>query len=129
MSQENVEVCKRMVDRWNLGDRSMPEDEVHPDVEVVSRFRSEPFRGRDGFRHWIEEIDRHFEEWRMVVDDWRDADDRVVALGSLQLRGRSSGLQLEESAGALVELTDGKVLRLHLFGDHAEALEAAGLSG
>ena len=105
----------------------MSEEEVHPDVEVVSRFRSEPYRGRDGFQDWIEEINRHFEEWRMVVDDWRDADDRVVALGSLQLRGRSSGLQLEESAGALVELADGKVLRLYLFGDHAEALEAAGL--
>ena len=128
MSQENVEFCKRLIDRWNRGARSVPDDEIHPDVEVVSRFRPDPYRGREGFRQWTEEIDRHFEEWRLVVDDFRDGGERVVALGNLHLRGRVSGLGLQEPAAAVADIRDGMLLRLRLFADQVDALEAAGLS-
>jgi ketosteroid isomerase-like protein len=127
MSQENVELVKRWIDAWNRGERSLPENQVHPDAKVVSRFRPEPFRGRDGFEQWIQEIDEQFQEWRIAVDDWRSAGDRV-ALGQLHLRGRTGGVEFDQSAAAVVEVSDGRLFRLRLFADHAEALEAAGLS-
>jgi ketosteroid isomerase-like protein len=37
-------------------------------------------------------------------------------------------VQFDQPVAALVEVTDGKLFRLRLFGDHAAALEAAGLS-
>ena len=45
MSEENVEIAKGWLDRWNRGERSVQVDEIHSDVEVVSRFRPEPYRG------------------------------------------------------------------------------------
>jgi hypothetical protein len=39
----------------------------------------------------------------------------------------SGGIDLDPPAAAVVGLADNKVVRLQLFGDHAEALEAAGL--
>ena len=128
MARGNIEMAKTWLDRWNRGERALPEDEIHADVEVVSRFRPEPYRGLEGIRLWTAEIDEHFEEWSILVEDWRDAGENVVALGQIQLRGRSSSVQFDQPAGAIFEIRDGKLSRLRLFNSHKETLEAAGLS-
>lgn len=128
MSQENIEIAKSWLDRWNRGQRTLPDDEIHADVEVVSRFRAEPYRGLEGIRLWTAEIDEHFEEWHIVVEDWRDAGEDVVGLGRIQLRGRSSSVQFDQPAGVIVEIRDAKLSRLRLFNSHKETLKAAGLS-
>ena len=128
MARGNIEMAKSWLDRWNRGERTLPDDEIHADVEVVSRFRPEPYRGSEGIRLWTAEIDEHFEEWRIVVDDWRDVGEDVVALGQIQLRGRSSAVQFDQPAGAIFEISDVKLSRLRLFNSHKETLEAAGLS-
>jgi len=127
MSQENVEIVRRLVERWNRGERSA-DDAIHPEIEIVSRFRPDPYRGRDGLEQWMREIDEQFEEWEIAVDEWRSEGNRVVAIGQLHIRGRIGGIELDPPAAAVVELADNKVFRLQLFGDRAEALEAAGLS-
>jgi ketosteroid isomerase-like protein len=127
MSQENVEIAKSWIERWNSGERSV-DGEIHPEVEVVSRFRPQPYRGAEGVRQWIDEIDEQFEQWRIVVDDWRDQGDYVVALGRLQLQGRTSGVEFNPPMGAIIEVRDGKLFRLRPFASPDEALEAAGLS-
>jgi hypothetical protein len=128
MSQENIEMAKSWLDRWNRGQRTLPDDEIHADVEVVSRFRAEPYRGLEGIRLWTAEIDEHFEEWHIVVEDWRDAGEDVVGLGRIQLRGRSSSVQFDQPAGVIVEIRDGNLSRLRLFNSHKETLKAKGLS-
>ena len=92
-----------------------------------SRFQPEPFQGRDGLRHWMAEIDEHFRDWQIDIDDWRDAGSAVVALGHIHIRGYASGVQLDEPVGALIELDSGRPLRMRLFGTPSEALAAAGL--
>ena len=128
MAQGNIEMARNWLDRWNRGERTLPDDEVHADVEVVSRFRPEPYRGLEGIRLWTAEIDEHFEEWHIVVEDWRELGEDVVALGEIQLRGRSSAVQFDQPAGVIVEIREGKLARLRLFNSHDETLQAAGLS-
>jgi ketosteroid isomerase-like protein len=127
MSQENVELVRGWFERWNRRERDFLEDEVDPEVEVVSRLQPEPYRGRAGLRKWMNEIDEQFEEWQLVADDWRDAGDTVVILGRIHLRGQGSGIELEERLGWLVELRDKRLRRLRIFVKPEEALEAAGL--
>ena len=115
------------VDRWNQGERSMPSEEIHPEVEIVSRLRPQPYRGPDGFQRWIDEIDEQFQEWRLAIAEWRHEDDFVVALGTIHLRGRTSDVQLDQPAGAILEVRDNRLVRLQLFGSREETLEAAGL--
>jgi hypothetical protein len=81
-------------------------------------------------------IERHFgvlcetwEEFRVVFDEFRDPDNGVLAFGRLEGRGRGGRVQVELSVGAVTDFRDGKVWRLRVFSDHAEALRAAGLSG
>ena len=127
MSQENVERVKGWIDAWNRGERSFPEGEVDPDLAIESRFRSEPYSGVGAVEQWTREIDEQFQEWRVEMNDWRSKGNLVVALGQLHIRGRAGGVEFDPPAAAVVEVRDGKLFRLRLFADHAEALQAAGL--
>ena len=127
MAQGNIEVARGWLDRWNRGERTLPDEEIHADVEGVSLFRPEPYRGVEGIRLWTAESDEQFEEWHIVVDDWREVGEDVVALGQIQLRGRSSAVKFDQPAGVIVEIREGKLARLRLFNSHDETLAAAGL--
>jgi ketosteroid isomerase-like protein len=127
VSQENVEVVKSWFERWNRGERDFPSDELlHPDFQVVSRLQSEPFRGREGLRRWMQEIDQQFQEWELVGDEWRGVGDRVVVLGQVRLRGKEGGAS-GQPGGWLFEFKEGKLFQLRPFVRPEDALEAAGL--
>ena len=128
MSEENVEIVLTWFERWNRGDRDFSRAEVvHPDFQLISRFQSEPFRGLEGVRRWMQENDEQFREVKLVVDEWRDVGDLVVVLGQIRLRGRESGVPFVQPTGWLFEFKDGKLFKFQAFGRPEEALEAAGL--
>ena len=130
MSQENINFVRDSFDRWNRGERSFGDGEMHPDVEIISNFQSEPYRGRNGFRRWMQEIDEQFHDWQLIAEDLREAgDNTVVGVGHIHLRGHSSGVEFDQPMGWLIELDgEGRLLRMRTFVEPAEALEAAGLS-
>jgi ketosteroid isomerase-like protein len=128
MSRENVEFARSVFDRWNAGERRFPDEEIHPDVVVVSRLLGKPERGRAGVRRYLREIDEHFDEWTMAIEDWRDAGDCVAALGHVRLHGRRSGVAFDQPVGILFEIRGGQLLRFETFlDDPTDALKAAGL--
>jgi ketosteroid isomerase-like protein len=128
MSQENVEFAKSVFSRWNAGERRFPDEEIHPEAVVVSRILGQAVRGRDGVHRYVREIDEQFDEWRMAIDDWREAGDCVVALGRIRLHGRRSGVAFDQPVGILFEIREGQLFRFETFpGEPGRALEAAGL--
>jgi ketosteroid isomerase-like protein len=128
MSRENVEFAQSVFSRWNAGERRFPDEEIHPDVVLVSRVLGRAAHGRAGVRRYLREIDEQFDEWKMTIEDWRDAGDRVVALGHVRLQGRRSGVAFDQPVGILFEIRDSQLLRFETFlDDPAAALEAAGL--
>ncbi len=129
MSEENVELVEDAFSRWNAGEHTFA-DQIHPDAEILSRGLMEGrlVRGREGFRRWFREVDEQFDEWTIITEEWRDAEDYVVALGRLHMHGRGSGITFDQPVGWLFEIRDGQVFRLETFlDDPADALEAAGL--
>jgi ketosteroid isomerase-like protein len=128
VSRENVEFAQSVFDRWNAGERHFRDEEIHPDVVVVSRILGTAVRGRAGVRRYLREIDEQFDEWTMEIEDWRDAGDCVVALGHIRLHGRRSGVAFDQPVGILFEIRASQLVRFETFlDDPAEALEAAGL--
>jgi ketosteroid isomerase-like protein len=129
MSQENVEFARSVFNRWNAGERRFPDEEIHPDVVLVSRLLGTAVHGPAGVRRYLREIEEQFGEWTMAIDDWRDAGDFVAALGHVQAQGRRSGVALDQQVGILFEIRDGQLLRFETFlDDPADALRAAGLA-
>jgi ketosteroid isomerase-like protein len=130
MSEESrEELIRREFDRWNAGEREIDPQAVHHDVVFHSGLTNATYRGHDGVRRWMAEIDDQFEDWHSSIDEFRDApEERLLALGAIHLRGRASGVEFDQPMAWLLTFAGGKVIELTTIPDHAQALEAAGLS-
>jgi hypothetical protein len=69
-----------------------------------------------------------WEEHRMVIEEIRDLGERILWLGQLEGRGRSSGVSVDVPFAIMSDLRDGKMWRSRTYLDHGEALRAAGVS-
>ncbi len=137
MSQENLEFVRQMFGAAGRAINLGALDELYrflaSDVEWVpinAALEGTRYRGHDGVRHWIEDMNRDWDFFEARPEEIRDlGDDRVLALGTWRARGRSSGVELDSQPAAwLLQLRGGKAVRMQTFTDRAKALEAAGLS-
>jgi ketosteroid isomerase-like protein len=79
-------------------------------------------------RRYYDELFESFSEVRLENIEVRDLGDRVLVLYRLSVRGRDSGLAVDQPGGTVYELRSGKIVHGRSFLSHADALEAAGLS-
>ncbi len=132
MSQENVEIVRRTLEAY-IGDREAFFDFMAEDIEIrpdVSRWPgAKPFRGREEYRRFNADIDQDWEGGaRAEIKEVLPAGDRVVARLDWGGTGRTSGIDLRSSLSVIFTVRDGQISKIEFFFDHAEALEAAGLS-
>jgi ketosteroid isomerase-like protein len=133
MSEKNVETIRRVYERWVQGDASLFEAfdqniELHPDPAADWVGVNDIYRGHDGVRSYIAQVYEAFEEYRTEVEDLLDAGDKVITLAIEHARGRRSGARVEARRTAHVwTMRENKAIRLDLYLDRAQALEAAGL--
>jgi ketosteroid isomerase-like protein len=130
-SQETIERLKAVYERWNAGDHDVDLETIHPDVELhtpLSSTQGTPYRGHEGFRQWIVDIDEQFEVWELHATEWIALEDeRLLALGEIHARGRGSGLELDQELAWLFSLRDEKLIRYEVFYDQDEGKRVAGL--
>jgi ketosteroid isomerase-like protein len=134
MSQENVESFKRASEAVGRRDVKALLEEVDPEVEWHPALLASVaggatvYRGHEGVRGWLRDFDEAFPETRYEYSQIRDLGDRVVGIGHLWARGKTSGVETDSPLGYVVDFRSGKVIRVRTYLDHNEALEAAGLS-
>lgn len=85
-------------------------------------------RGLSEIRREYESVEETWDEHRFETQELIDAGDRVVIFQREYQRGRSSGVELVVDAASIVDLRDGRVVRIQGYMDRAAALNAAGLS-
>jgi ketosteroid isomerase-like protein len=73
---------------------------------------------------WLEAWDEHAMEAARV---WHAADVVLVAVREAG-RGRISGVKLETESTFVFRLTEGRIVRIQIFGSETEALKAVGLT-
>ena len=135
MSQENVELVRRVIEASRRGDMDAVFAAYDPEIEWDISHLPNPvadfeplYHGHDGVRQF----------WRTWADAWEtptfdyeefiDAGDTVVSILSQRMRGRASGIEQEWlSYGQNWTIRGGKVVRVEFFLNREEALEAAGL--
>jgi ketosteroid isomerase-like protein len=131
MSQENVEVVKRLVDAFNERDLDAFAEITTPDFEWITSMAAvegEIFWGREGIETYFGRMREAWDEFLALGSELRDLGDRVLWRGRLEGRGRGSGVPVSAPLDILYDLRAGKISRMHSFLDHDEALRAAGLT-
>jgi ketosteroid isomerase-like protein len=122
------ELIRREFDRWNAGERPIDPQVLHPEVVVHSTMTNATYHGYEGMRRWMAEIDDQFETWHSSIDEFREASEgRLLALGTIHLRGRASGVEFDQPMAWLLTFAGERVIDIRTIPDHAQALEAAGL--
>jgi ketosteroid isomerase-like protein len=130
MSQQNVEIVRSMFAAYRAGEIEAVIDAADADIELrpglVGGLEGTVYRGGEGFRAFLEDIDAAWEEFRIETEEFRDLGETVLVLGHQRARSRD-GMNLEASAGWVCGMRRGKIARFQSFPSSAEALEAVGL--
>jgi uncharacterized protein len=132
MASENLEQVQRLSSAFNRRDLDELLELIDGDVEwipIMAALEGRVYRGHDGVRQWVEDLSVDWEYFETHQEEFLEIGDRVLILGRWRARARSSGVELEsEQASWLIDLQDGKIVRLQTFTDRDEAVKAAGLS-
>jgi ketosteroid isomerase-like protein len=134
MSQENVEIVRRMYDAWNRRDEEALLALSDPAVEFVNS----PTAVEPGTRRGANEVlVAARKQWeilrggRQEIDRIYDRGEEIVVLGRLSRLMPEGDTRIEDRALVSWTIRDGKVVRTEILGfgkaEVAEALEAAGL--
>jgi ketosteroid isomerase-like protein len=133
MSQENVDAFRRGLEAGNRGDVEGLLRELDPEVEWHSALHAflggeqTVFRGHDGVRAMLRDLNEAFDEIQIEISEIRDLGDRLVAIGRNCTRGKASGAEIDTPFALVTEIKDGKTTSLRGYLDHNQALAAAGL--
>jgi ketosteroid isomerase-like protein len=130
MSQENVEVAKAAMKVWNAGDMDAFRELYDPDVVVQPPERRPepgPYVGREAvMRQWEQLRETWDADAVEPIGDFIDVADRVLVRQVWHAVG--SGPESHIEMTNVFTICEGKIVYQEFFWDHAEALEAAGLS-
>jgi ketosteroid isomerase-like protein len=132
MSQENVEIVRRMVQAGNAedwrGNRVLdffaPDWVGHALPEWPGPQRWE---GHDGLRALLAEWTGNFDEFRLEVAEDVDNDARVLSRLKMSGVAKASGMPVTTSLSAISMFRDGKIVDTRWFLSWKEALKAVGL--
>jgi ketosteroid isomerase-like protein len=132
MSQENVEIVRAMRDAYNRGDRDAALKDMSPDFELdMSRSMGLPQqRGifkLDQLRQFWDELVETWESLRMEAEDFIEAGDLVIVPQTAYARGRY-GIEVRSRTAVVYTIRDGAIVRMTMYQELDDALEAAGLS-
>jgi ketosteroid isomerase-like protein len=130
MSRENVEITRRFVEDFNRSGVDALVDFYDPEIEYREdpKFpQAEVYRGRDAVVGQAREFYASFSEYRIEIEDLFGADDKVVGVCHEIGRGKASGAPVDRRVGWIFTYRAGKLLRMEIYLDPADAIEAAGL--
>jgi ketosteroid isomerase-like protein len=137
MSQENVEVVRRVYDAFNRGDFASAVEYLHPAGEVYPGVvgldppgggSATRLVGRDELRGFFEDLGATWESISIEPKEIIEAPyGRVLAIESWLIRGRD-GIEVDTRIIDVYAFRDGLIARVDGYLDRLEALEAVGLS-
>jgi ketosteroid isomerase-like protein len=131
MSQENVEIVRHGLEAWNRRDRTTWVASFHPDAELDwSRSRGPlmgVYRGHDGLETFWDAWFSTFGQNQVETHGFTEVGSEVVVPNTAHLQGRQ-GIEVIARSTFVFSVGNGQITRLRMFQEHAEALEAVGLS-
>jgi len=132
VSQENVEVVRRMLQAFAEGGLDAMAEFADPDINWRAAEGAiddvGEMHGRVAVRGYLQDWIDTFDDFSVVVEELRDVgDDRVLAIQRLKGRAKLSGTETDLRYAFVSTVRDGKVVRGREYLSVDDALEAVGL--
>jgi ketosteroid isomerase-like protein len=133
MSQENVEVVREAFLATSGGDPAAGRSAWDPAIEwdmagVTGWTEKRVYRGPEVLT-FLEEWANSWRDWHFDVEEVRDGgQEQVFAAIHEWGTGIESAASVDQRRYFAVDLSGGRIVRVRMFSDRAEALEAMGLS-
>ena len=129
-----MEIVRRAYEAFSRAGLDGLLEHFHPDAEYDITRAIGPFAGmyygHAAIRSFLADYFATWEYVRMEPEDIVDVGgDHVVVLLRMHMRGKGSGVDVEARTNNVWTLRDGKAVRMAVYNNRAEALEAAGVSG
>jgi ketosteroid isomerase-like protein len=127
MSQENVEIVRRMYEARDGGDAEGLLACFHPEVVLDARVRIDSgiVQGREEAGRIIGEWVGAFDDWREEIHEIRDLGSQVLVVATQRGHAKGSGIEVVSRYALLYKVEGGQITRLAMFDAEAEALAAA----
>jgi ketosteroid isomerase-like protein len=131
MSQENVELARQVLAALGRRDAERLIALSDPEVECYSLFalgeEGGAYRGHEGARKYMSDLDDAWEIGRADVDDALGVGEVTVLVGRMHYRGRGSGVEAETPVGWMLKFRERKLVCFRAFREPEQTLKAAGL--
>jgi ketosteroid isomerase-like protein len=86
------------------------------------------YHGIEGARQFLHEWLEAWDDWELRVHELRDAGEQIVAIVRQRGRSKAMDLPVDMTFAQVFTLRDGKQVRMQMYAEPSQALEAAGLS-
>lgn len=129
MSQENVEIVRLAFDAFNRGDIVAAMKDADPEAELDFSRALGPYRGvyrLDQVRGFLDDFTGTFEAVRMEPTEYLVAGEDVVLPLTIHFEGHD-GIEATARGAQVWTIRDGLIVRVCMYQERQEALEAAGL--
>ncbi len=129
MMDDRVSTLERVYHEWARGNFHAGADLLSDDVEYAIDYPHGPqtYSGREGVATYMREILREWVDMRVAAEEIVEVGDRVFVAQHQVQTGRLSGVRVKERTAAIWTFSGGRVVRLQLYHDPAEARIEAGL--
>ena len=127
-----TEELRRAYAGFGAGDMDLVLSVMGPEIEwdaTDALAHKGIYRGHDGVREYIGGISSHWDEYELAPDEFTESGDHVMVLGYVRGRLKGNPEAMELRFAHVVEIADGKIVRLKVCLDREAAgnvLESAG---
>ena len=127
MSEENIEIVRRVYDKWSRGDFSGV-DCFDPGIEfeMVDWPHQTRVRGIYEMASTWRATLTAFDRFRAIPLEYHDCGTNVLVINQIEASGKESGAAVDAVTASLWTVENGLVVRLALFWDTEKARAAAG---
>src|SRR5436190_20408379 len=129
MSQQNVERVRRGYEALNRGE--LRPESLGAKFEIVAPHDqpgAETRRGPKGVSDSMTSLTEAFDDLQYHPERLIESGNKVIALLRVRARGKGSGIVVESNVAHVWTLQDRKPVRVEIYLDIAQAMEAVGLS-
>ena len=130
MTQENVEIMRRVYEAMNRGGLDAVVPFADPEIESVppAELPAPTVKGIEAIKNLARQWVETFDDFRIEPERFIDAGDQVVVFVRDSGRIKGSDAEIHNRFIHVWTLVDGKIIKWQTFTDESQALDAAGIT-